>query len=147
MGLGHVHLDLAADLNLKDRRRNLLIDHTDKGLAYLDDELSKLMQQVRRLHGVLGPIHTAEQVITANDDQLTQAWKKRGELARAYQDIHSAQKTITSPAIDGQTVAITAVGHIRNSLELSGYWLNQRANSLDVNAARDPLPAVRNFDE
>lgn len=132
---------------LNDNKKNLLLDHADKGLAYLDDELTKLMEQIRELHKVLGSIRTAEQVLSANDEKVTQAWKQRIPLTANYEEIRNAQKALSSPGLDEQRFVVAAVGHIRNSLELSAYWLTKRTNNTDIYAARDQLPGVRNFDE
>lgn len=68
-------------------------------------------------------------------------------LTASYEEIRNAQKALSSPALDEQRFVVAAVGHIRNSLELSAYWLNKRSNSTDIYAARNQLPRVRNFDE
>ncbi|MEV7661338.1 hypothetical protein [Paenarthrobacter sp. NPDC089316] len=75
------------------------------------------------------------------------AWKQVQTISSAYAEIRSAQKVLPTAVLDeGQGFIIATVGHIRNSLELSGYWVLKRSSNTDLSAAHDPLAAVQNFD-
>lgn len=134
--------------SLQARKRDNVTEHADEALTYLADELSKLMKQVRATQKVLGNVRTAEHVLDAEDPKVLAAWRERDELISRYNEIRSAQHSITSPGLgNGQSFKITAVGHIRNSLELSDFWLSKRRKSTSHRAATDPLAGVNAFDE
>jgi hypothetical protein len=132
---------------VQERKRDLIRDNSDSALGYLRTELATLMDEVRANDEILGNIRTAEQVLTANDPQVLSAWRATGELAARYVEIRGLQHSFTAPSLgEGQNFKITAVGHIRNSLEQCDYWLNKRERSSSHRAAQDQLSGVRNFE-
>ncbi|MFE4229434.1 hypothetical protein ACFRJ8_16300 [Arthrobacter sp. NPDC056886] len=132
---------------VQELKRDLIRDNSDAALGYLRAELTTLMDNVRANHETLGNIRTAEQVLAADDPQVLSAWRATGELVARYVEIRGLQHAFTAPSLgDGQNFKITAVGHIRNSLELSDYWLNKREKASSPRAAKDSLSGVRNFE-
>jgi hypothetical protein len=132
---------------VQERKRDLIRDNSDAALGYLRAELATLMNEVRANHEILGHIRTAEQVLAADDPQVLSAWRATGELVARYVEIRGLQHAFTAPSMgEGQNFKIVAVGHIRNSLELSDYWLSKRKMSSSHRAAKDSLSGVRNFE-
>lgn len=132
---------------LQGRRQTLLAEGADAALAYLSTELDALMGEVRDACKVLVNITTPEQVLNADNPAITSAWKNRQELIARYTEIREAHSTLTKPGmVRGEEFKIAAVGHIRNSLEQSSYWLTRRADSVSSRSANDTLAGVRNFD-
>lgn len=129
------------------RRLEIIREHSDEALAYLAGELTTLMQEVRSVATTLGSVHTAEHVLDANDPKLLTAWRSRDELIARYSEIRSVQHGLTAAGLgQGESFQINAVGHVRNSLEQSDYWLSKRERSTSHRAANDQLSGVRNFD-
>ncbi|MDQ0239184.1 hypothetical protein [Arthrobacter bambusae] len=132
---------------IQRRKQDLLREHADFGLKYLRNKLAALMEEVRETHATLGNIRTAERVLAANDPIVRDAWYSTNEIISRYVEIRSLQHALSAPGLgDGQGFKIFAVGHIRNSLEQSDYWLSKRDRSTSRSAANDSLEAVRNFD-
>lgn len=132
---------------VQERKRDLIRDNSDAALGYLRAELATLMHDVRAIDETLGHIRAAEQVLAADDPQVLSAWRATGELVARYVEIRGLQHAFTVPSLgDGEKFKIPAVGHIRNSLEQSDYWLSKREKSSGHRAANDPLSGVRNFD-
>lgn len=130
--------------SLQGRKQRIIAEHADKTLKYLGVELARLMDDVRATDKILGNIRTPEQVLNADDPRITTAWKSQQELISRYKEIRSVQHTFTNLGSDAFKIA--AVGHIRNSLELTDFWLSRRGRSLSSRASRDQLEGVRNFD-
>lgn len=129
------------------RKLEIIREHSDEALSYLARELTTLMQEVRSAATTLGSVHTAEHVLDANDPKLLTAWRSRDELIARYKEIRSVQQGLTAAGIgQGESFKILAVGHIRNSLEQSDFWLSKRERSTSHRAAKDHLEGVRNFD-
>ncbi|MDQ0822797.1 hypothetical protein QFZ79_000537 [Arthrobacter sp. V4I6] len=132
---------------VQERKRDLIRDNSDSALGFLRAELAKLMDDVRANDEVLGTIRAAEQVLAANDPKILSAWGAREELISRYSEIRTVQHGLTAPGLaQGEPFKIAVVGHIRNSLELSDYWLSKRERSTSHRAANDQLEGVRNFD-
>jgi len=133
---------------VQERKRDLIRDSSDAALAYLRSELAELMDDVRVNHETLGTIRTAEQVLAANDPRVLSAWQECGGLLARYVEIRGLQHSFTAPGLgDGQNFKIAAAGHVRNSLELSDFWLSKRKGSSSHRAANDQLSGVSNFDK
>lgn len=133
---------------LQREKQELIRKHADDGLDYLRGQLSALMQEVLEVDNVLGNIRNAEQVLTADDPAVPSAWQRTGSIIALYAEIRGMQHTLTAPSLgDGQSFKIAAVGHIRNSLEQSDFWLTKRRSSVSSRAANDQLEGVRNFDK
>lgn len=133
---------------LQGEKQDLIRKHADDGLDYLRGQLCALMREVLEVDNVLGNIRNAEQVLTADDPAVLSAWRRTGSIIALYAEIRGMQHTLTAPTLgDGQSFKITAVGHIRNSLEQSDYWLTKRRRSVSSRAANDQDEAVRNFDK
>lgn len=132
---------------IQRRKQDLLREHADDGLDYLRGELAALMEEVRETHKILANVRTAEHVLAADDPAVLAAWRGTGKLVSLYAEIRGLQHTLTAPGLgNGQSFKISAVGHIKNSLELSDYWLSKRERSTSHRAANDQLEGVRNFD-
>lgn len=133
--------------SIHSRKLEVIREHSDEALAYLAGELGNLMKQVRSVGTTLGKVHTADHVLTANDPKLLTAWRSRDELIARYNEIRSVQHGLTAAGLgQGESFKILAVGHIRNSLEQSDFWLSKREHSTSHRAANDQLEGVRNFD-
>lgn len=131
---------------IHSRRVEIVREHSDEALTYLAAELTTLMTQVRSVDKALGNVRTAEEVLSAGQEALT-AWRSRAELVARYNEIRSVQKGLTAAGLgQDESFKILAVGHIRNSLEQSDFWLSKRENSTSHRAANDGLEGVRNFD-
>ena len=129
------------------RKVAIVREHSDEALAYLGKELATLMREVRSVATTLGKMHTAEHVLSDNDPEVLIAWRSREELISRYKEIRNVQQGLTSAGIcHDESFKILAVGHIRNSLEHSDFWLSKRKHSTSHRAASDQLEAVRNFD-
>jgi hypothetical protein len=132
---------------VQERKRDLIRDHSDSALGFLRAELATLMDDVRANDAILGNVRTAEQVLAADDPRMLSAWRTTGELVARYVEIRGLQHAFTAPSLgDGENFKIAAVGHIRNSLELSDYWLSKRKMSSSPRAVKDSLSGVRNFE-
>lgn len=137
----------AALKSLQARKQALIVEHADEALKYLGVELAALTDEVRVAAKILGNLRTAEQVLNADDAKVATTWKKRHELITRYNEIRTLQQAFTAPSLgDGQSFKIASVGHIRNSLEQSDFWLSRRRDSVSSRAANDQLSGVRNFD-
>ena len=132
---------------IQRRKVEIIRDYSGEALAYVATELVALMEQVRSVSRTLGNIRTAEQVLDAGPEAHA-AWRKRTGLISRYSEIRDTQRSLTIPGLgDGETFKIAAVGHIRNSLELSDYWLSKRQDAASGRPANDRLEGVRNFND
>lgn len=105
-----------------------------------------LMREVRSVDKALGNVRTAEEMLSARQEVLT-AWRSRAELVARYNEIRSVHQGLTAAGLgQDESFKILAVGHIRNSLEQSDFWLSKREHSTSHRAANDGLEGVRNFD-
>ncbi|GIU55660.1 hypothetical protein [Arthrobacter sp. NicSoilC12] len=115
---------------VQELKRDLIRDNCDAALGYLRAELTTLMDEVRSNDAALGNTRTAEQVLAADDPELLPAWRATGGLVARYIEIRGLQHAFTAPSLgDRENFKIAAVGHIRNSLEISDYWLSKREMS------------------
>lgn len=132
---------------IQRRKKEIIRDHSGHALAYLGTELTAVMEKVRSVNATLGNIRRAEQVLDADPEILT-AWRERAGLISRYREIREVQRSLTIPGLgDGEAFKIAAVGHVRNSLELSDFWLAKREHSPSSRAANDQLEGVRNYND
>lgn len=132
---------------VQERKRDLIRVNADSALGYLRAELATLVEEVRANDEVLGNIRSADQVLAINDPEVLSAWRATGDLASRYVEIRGLQHSFTAPSLgDGQNFKIAAVGHLRNSLEQSDFWLSKRGKLSSHRAVNDHLSGVRNFD-
>ncbi|MDJ0315066.1 hypothetical protein [Arthrobacter sp. H35-D1] len=128
----------AAKAQVERLRTEAVQDHADKALAYLDHELQELISEVVDTADSLGSLSDVQRILEAGTSEQIKAWRNTTKLVERYIEIRSAQVTITRQCLDaGQLNFIYEAGFLRNSLDDSAFWNDQRSQAYTPRAAHD----------
>lgn len=128
----------AAKTQIERLRTEAVQDHADKAFAYLDHELQALVSEVVETTDSLGSLGDVQRVLEEGTSEQIKAWRNTKKLVERYVEIRNTQVTITRQCLDaGQLNFAYEAGFLRNSLDDSAFWQEQRRNAYTSRAAQD----------
>ncbi len=115
-----------------DSEASILAQGRDKGFAFLREELSRLIAEVRKLAPTLSSVRSADEAI-GHGEEATAAWRRLTELVSEYDEIRTLQFELSKEAVVTRDRFLEG-GILADAIDTLDRWVDRRRTSFSRRA-------------